>query len=107
MTWRPTTSPVAVCLLEREADWTVLPVAVFPVGNYLPGGGAVRHCARLAGLAGCHVVEDVLHGTAVGQSAGPYFPIGLLPPLALMCMEQQDQLLLNEFALLGVCCWAC
>ena len=69
MTWRPTTSPVAVCLLEREADWTVLPVAVLPVGNYLPGGGAVRHCTRLASLAGSHVVEDVLHGAAVGDGA--------------------------------------
>ena len=69
MTRRTTTSPVAVCLLEREADWTILPVAVFPVGNYLPGGGTVRHCARLAGLAGRHVVEDVLHGAAVGDGA--------------------------------------
>lgn len=58
--------------------------------------------AGLASLAVGHVVEDVLHGTAVGQSAGPHLPIGLLPPLALVCMEQQDQLLLNEFALLGV-----
>ena len=69
MTRRTATPPVAVCLLERKADWTVLPVAMFPVGDYLPGGGAVRHCARLAGLARCHVVQDVLHGPTVGEGA--------------------------------------
>lgn len=63
--------------------------------------------ARLASLAMGHVVKDVLHGTTMGQSAGPHLPIGLFPPLALMCMEQQDQLLLNEFALLWVSCWTC
>ncbi|TNN68882.1 hypothetical protein EYF80_020917 [Liparis tanakae] len=42
----------------------------------------------------------------MGQSARPHLPVGLLPPLALMCVEQQDQLLLNEFALLGVSRWA-
>lgn len=62
--------------------------------------------AGLAGLAVGHVVENVLHGAAVGQRALPHLSVGLLPPLALMCMEQQDQLLLNEFALLGVSCWA-
>ena len=55
--------------LQGFADWTVLPVAVLPVSNYLPGGGAVRHCAHLADLAGSHVVEDVLHGAAVGDGA--------------------------------------
>lgn len=54
-----------------------------------------------------HVVEDVFHGTAMGQWTGLHFSIGLFPPLALMCMEQQDQLLLNEFALLRVSCWTC
>lgn len=58
--------------------------------------------AGLAGLTVGHVVEDVLHGAAVGQSARPHLAIGLLPPLALVCVEQQDQLLLNELALLGV-----
>jgi hypothetical protein len=49
-----------------------------------------------------HVVEDVLHGAAVWQGAGPHLPIGLLPPLALVGVEQQDQLLLDELALLWV-----
>lgn len=62
--------------------------------------------AGLASLAVGHVVEYVLHGAAVGQSAGPDLPICLLPPLALMCVEQQDQLLLNEFAFLWVGCRA-
>lgn len=62
--------------------------------------------AGLASLAVGHVVEDVLHGAAVGQSAGPHLPVGLIPPLALVCVKQQDQLLLNELALLGVGCWA-
>jgi len=110
LTWRPTTSPVAVCLLEREADWTVLPVAVFPVGNYLPGGGAVRHCARLAGLAGCHVVEDVLHGAAVGERALAHLlSLRLLlllfsiSPLTLVRVQQEDQLLLDQLPLFWVC----
>ena len=50
-----------------------------------------------------HVVEHVLHGAAVGQVALPHFPVGLLPPLALVRMEQEDQLLLNQLPLLGVC----
>lgn len=56
----------------------------------------------LAGLAVGHVVEDVLHGPAVGQGTGAHLAIGLLTPLALVCMEQQDQLLLDQLALLRV-----
>ena len=110
MTRRTTTPPVAVCLLEREADWTVLPVAVFPVGNYLPGGGAVRHCARLAGLAGSHVVEDVLHGAAVGEGALAHLlSLRLLlllfsvSPLTLVGVQQKNQLLLDQLPLLWIC----
>ena len=29
----------------------------------------MRHCARLAGLARSHVVQDVLHGPTVGEGA--------------------------------------
>lgn len=50
-----------------------------------------------------HVVEHVLHGAAVGQVALPHFTVGLLPPLALMRVEQEDQLLLNQLPFLGVC----
>lgn len=50
-----------------------------------------------------HVVEHVLHGAAVGQVALPHFPVGLLPPLAFVCVEQEDQLLLNQLPFLGVC----
>lgn len=61
--------------------------------------------ARFASLAVRHVVEDVLHGATVGQVTLPYFPTGLLPPLALMGMEQKHQLLLYEFALFWVGRW--
>lgn len=50
-----------------------------------------------------HVVEHVLHGAAVGQVALPHLPVGLLPPLALVRMEQEDQLLLDQLPFLGVC----
>jgi hypothetical protein len=58
--------------------------------------------AGLAGLAVGHVVEDILHGAAVWQGAGPHLPIGLLSPLALVGVEQEHQLLLDQFALLRV-----
>ena len=63
--------------------------------------------AGLAGLAVGHVVEDVLHGAAVGQGAGLQLPVGLLPSLALVCVKQQDQLLLDQLALLRVGCGTC
>lgn len=59
--------------------------------------------AGLAGLAMSHVVKHILHGAAVGQVAVAHFSVGLLPPLALVRMEQEDQLLLDELPLLGVC----
>lgn len=49
----------------------------------------------LAGLAVSHVVQDILHSAAVGQIALPDFTIGLFPPLALVCMKQEYQLLLD------------
>jgi len=58
--------------------------------------------AGLAGLAVGHVVEDVLHGATVGQVALAHLPVGLLPPLALVGMEEQHQLLLDQLALLRV-----
>ena len=51
-----------------------------------------------------HVVEHVLHGAAMGQVALPHFPVGLLPALALVRVEQEDQLLLDQLPFLGVCC---
>lgn len=60
--------------------------------------------AGLAGLAVRHVVEDVLHGAAVREGAGAHLAVGLLAPLTLVSVEQQNQLLLDQFALLGVCC---
>lgn len=53
-----------------------------------------------------HVVEDVLHCAAMRKSARPHLPISLLPALALVCMKQQDQLLLDQFAFLWVSCGA-
>ena len=58
--------------------------------------------AGLAGLAVGHVVQHVLHGATVRQGAGPHLPVGLLSTLALVCVEQQDQLLLDQLALLRV-----
>lgn len=49
-----------------------------------------------------HVVEHILHGAAVGQVALPHLPVGLLPPLALVRVEQEDELLLDELPLLRV-----
>lgn len=63
--------------------------------------------AGFASLAVRHVIKDVLHSAAVRQGAGPHFPISLFSSLALMCVEQQDQLLLDQLALLRVCCGAC
>lgn len=60
--------------------------------------------AGFASLAMSHVVQDVLHGATVRKVALPHFPIGLLPPLALVRVEQEDQLLLNKLPLLRVCC---
>lgn len=63
--------------------------------------------ARFASLAVCHVVEDVLHSAAVRKGTGPHLTVGLLSPLALVCMKQQDQLLLDQLPLLWVSCGAC
>ena len=60
--------------------------------------------AGLAGLAVGHVVQHVLHGATVREGTGPHLPVGLLSTLALVCVEQQDQLLLDQLALLRVSC---
>ena len=54
----------------------------------------MRHGARLAGLARCHVVQDVLHGPTVGEGALAHllclrlllllFPVSAL---TLVCMQ--------------------
>ena len=72
---------------------------------------ALAHMLRVLTLAGFaslavgHVVEDVLHGAAVGQVARAHLAVGLLAPLALVRVQQEHQLLLNEFALLRVGGW--
>ena len=58
--------------------------------------------AGFARLAVCHVVEDVLHRPAVGKVALPHLPVGLLPALALVSMQEEDKLLLDELALLWI-----
>lgn len=63
--------------------------------------------AGFAGLAVCHVVENILHGPAVGQRARSHLAVGLLAPLALVGVEQQNQLLLDQLALLRVSRGAC
>lgn len=62
--------------------------------------------AGLASLAVGHVVEDVLHCAAVRKSTRPHLTVSLLPALALVCVKQQDQLLLDQFAFLRVSCGA-
>lgn len=58
--------------------------------------------AGLARLAVRHVVEDVLHGAAVGEVALPHLPVRLLPALALVRVQKENELLLDELALLWV-----
>ena len=52
---------------QRTADGTVVAVTALPVGDDLAAGGAVRHRALLARLAGRHVVQHVLHRLTVRQ----------------------------------------
>ena len=66
----------------------------------------MRRGTRLAGLARGHVVQHVLHGAAVRQTALRHLAAVLsdlvVPPLTLVSVEQEDQLLLDELPLLGV-----
>ena len=71
---------------------------VFP----FPYPTQVLTLAGLAGLAVGHVVEDVLHGAAVGQIARAHLAVGLFSPLALVRVQQEHQLLLDQLALLRV-----
>lgn len=75
------------CLSNTEADHS------YPVQEH--AASLPLTLTGFASLAVSHVVEDVLHSATVGQVALPDFTIGLLPPLALVCMEQEDQLLLD------------
>ena len=64
--------------------------------------------ALAAGLALGHVVEDLLHRAAVRERAGLVLSsahgVLPLPPLALVCVQQQHQLLLDQLPLLRVGC---
>ena len=62
------------------------------------------NCTGFARLTSGHMVEDILHGPAVGEGALPLLTAGLLPvpPDALVGMEEQHQLLLNLLPLLRV-----
>jgi hypothetical protein len=96
-----------VGLLERQAHRAVLPVAVLPMGDYLSGAAAVRHAAVLAGLAGGHMKEDIFHSAAVRQrTLSDLHPRLLLllpvPPLALVGVQQEHQLLLDQFPLFRI-----
>ena len=61
-------------------------------------------------MANSHVIEYILHGLAVRQGArgivSAHAVLLLLSPLALVRMEQQDQLLLNLLPLFRVRCSA-
>ena len=70
----------------------------------------MRDGAGFAGLAGGHVVENILHGPAVRQRALPHlralagrlFPLFPVASLTLVGVQQQDQLLLDKFPFLRV-----
>ena len=99
----PAYPPVSL-LLERQTHGTVGPIAVLPVSDDLARGGAVVDSAGLARLTSGHVVENILHGPAVGESALPLLTAGLLPvsPGTLVGVEEQHQLLLDQLPLLRV-----
>lgn len=42
--------------------------------------------ARFASLTMCHVVQDILHGSAMREVALSHLPIGLFSPLTLVSM---------------------
>lgn len=101
---------VAFCSLNRgetRARSSLTTAAALPLGWAEQGWGQAEQrgltLAGLASLAVRHVVEDVLHGAAVREGAGAHLAVGLLAPLTLVSVEQQDQLLLDQLALLGVC----
>lgn len=56
---------VLVGIAQRQTNRTVLPLAVLPVVDDLPRRGAVRFGTVFAELAGLHVGEHFLHGSAV------------------------------------------
>lgn len=81
------------------------------LGGNTPLPGWHRHnppltLTGLSRLAMGHVIEDIFHGSTVGKRTRPHLSIGLLAPLALVRVEEQDQLLLDELALLGIRSWA-
>lgn len=51
-----------------------------------------------------HVVKDILEGSAVRQIAHVHLATGLLAALALMRMQKEHQLLLDQLALLRISC---
>ena len=88
--------PLKSLLLDRLTHRTVWPVAVSPVSDDLTRGGAVVYCAGPASLTSGHVAEDILDQAAVGEGTLPLFSG------ALVGMEEQHQLLLDQLQLLRV-----
>lgn len=96
--------PVLFSLLERQTDRTVVPRAVLPVADNLARRAAVGHRTVLACLAARHMVQNVFHGFAVRQVALPLLAVSLVfTTLAVVRMQEQQQLLLDELALLWIC----
>ena len=60
------------------------------------------NCAGFTRLTSGHMVEDILHGPAVGEVALSPLTVGLLPvpPGALVGVEEQNKLLLDQTPLL-------
>ena len=70
-----------------------------PVSLDVSRGEAVVNCAGAACLTTGHMGEDILHGPAAGEGALPLLPV---PPDALVGVEEQHQLMLNQLPLLRV-----
>ena len=60
---------LAVGLFDGRTESAVTFPALAPVRQHLPRRGAVSDPAQFPRLAGGHVVEDILHGLAVGKGA--------------------------------------
>lgn len=86
--------------VQRVADRAVGLVAVLPVGDDLARGGAVELAAVEALGAPGHVHQDVVHRAAVGHAAVGHFAARNLPLRALVRVQQEHELLLDELALL-------
>ena len=74
----------------RRTQEAVEPFTVLPVSEDLARGGAMLNCAGFARLTSGHMVENILHGPAVGEVTLSPLTVRLLPvpPGALVGVEE-------------------